>query len=117
MRNPNRVAAEQEENMSKVGELTAVTVQPLESKVIISHSPFQDEQEEDKTGGKEEKEGNEGKGWQEWVLEGLEVTGDPLVPTLPRDLHPPHPRPCPHLHLHLLRRIILQQHRRLVFEV
>ena len=31
---PNRVAAEQEENVSKVRELTTVTVEPLETKVI-----------------------------------------------------------------------------------
>ena len=114
---PNSVAAEQEGNVSKVGELTAVTVQPLETQVIIPHPPLQEEQEEGETEGKEEKEGKkgmdeeEGKGWRERVLEGLEVTGDPLVPTPLRVLHPPHPRPRPHRHLHLLCRILLQQQR------
>ena len=38
VRKPNRVAAEQEGNRSMVGELTAVTVQPLETQVIIPHT-------------------------------------------------------------------------------
>merc|ERR1719319_612850 len=44
---PNRVAAEQEGNISMVGELKAVTVQPLETKVIIPHPPFEEEEEEE----------------------------------------------------------------------
>ena len=73
---------------------------------------FQKEQEEGEAEGKGYKEGKEekeGKVWREWVLEGLEVTGDPLVPTRPRDLHPPHPRPRPHRRLHLLCYILLLQ--------
>ena len=72
--------------------------------MVVAHPHLQEEQEE---GGTDEKRGKEGKGWREWVLEVLEVTGDPLVPTPPRVLHPPHPRPRPHRHLHLLRRILL----------
>ena len=112
---PNSVAAEQEGNVSKAEELTAVTVQPLETQVIIPHTHLQEGQEEDQTRRKEQKEemggkeGDEGKGWRERVLEVLEVTGDPLVPTPPRVLHPPHPRPRPHRCLHLLCCILLQQ--------
>ena len=110
---PNSVAAEQEGRIPRPGELTAVTVQPLETQVIIPHTHFKEEQEDgetDKEGGKEGKKGNEekdGKGWRERVVEGLEVTGDPLVPTPLRVLHPPQPRPRPHRHLHLLRSILL----------
>ena len=106
----NSVAAEQEGRIPRPGELTAVTVQPLETQVIIPHPHLQEEGE---TEGKEEKEGKkgmdeeDGKGWRERVVEGLEVTGDPLVPTPPRVLHPPHPRPRPHRHLHLLCCILL----------
>ena len=81
---------------------------------------FQEKQEEGETEGKDEKEKKkrmdeeEGKGWRERVVEGLEVTGDPLVPTPLRVLHPPHPRPRPHWNLHLLCSILLQQQRCLI---
>ena len=102
-----------------VRKLSAVTVEPLNTKVIMPHPPLQEEQEEGENKGKgvkEEKEEDEGKGWQVLVLEGLEITGDPLAPTRPRDLHPPHPRPRPHRNVHLLRDILLQQQCCLVFD-
>ena len=70
---------------------------------------MEETEENGNTEGKTSKEEKEGAGWREWLLEVLEVTGAPLVPTPPRVLHPPHPRPRPHRHLHHCCRILLQQ--------
>ena len=64
---------------------------PRINKHVRNPNSVEAEQEENisKTEGKGEKKRNEGKGWQKKALEGLEVTGDPLL------LNGPHPSQRP----------------------
>ena len=56
-------------------------------------------------------ETREVKSLHERVVEGLKVTGDPMVPTPPRDLRPPRTHLRPHQRLHCDRRVLLSEHK------